>query len=124
MRRCSVTRKSRWRVWSFRWRRRRRTTRSRRVPRLRTRIQWGRRCPRACRARSRGYCRALDRFTMNDVPEDWRLEGRTCVLTGETAGIGYHAALALAKLGADLVLVGRNKSKLADVAKAAGKISP
>lgn len=42
----------------------------------------------------------------------WRLDGRTCLLTGATAGIGRESAHVLAGMGADLVLVGRSKRKL------------
>ena len=43
-----------------------------------------------------------------------RLDGKTVVLTGATSGIGRAAALWLARLGARLVLVGRDAGKLAD----------
>ncbi len=43
-----------------------------------------------------------------------RLDGKTVVLTGATSGIGHAAALWLARLGARLVLVGRDAGKLAD----------
>src|ERR1700759_3339882 len=37
--------------------------------------------------------------------------GRSAVVTGATGGLGYEAALALAKAGADVVLAGRDDSK-------------
>ncbi len=43
-----------------------------------------------------------------------RLDGKTVVVTGATSGIGHAAALWLARLGARLVLVGRDAGKLAD----------
>jgi NAD(P)-dependent dehydrogenase (short-subunit alcohol dehydrogenase family) len=43
-----------------------------------------------------------------------RLDGKTVVITGATSGIGRAAALMLARLGARLVLVGRDADKLAD----------
>jgi len=40
-----------------------------------------------------------------------RLDGKLCVITGATSGVGYHAARRLAGGGADLVLVVRNPEK-------------
>jgi dehydrogenase/reductase SDR family member 12 len=51
------------------------------------------------------------------------LRGRTVVLTGGTSGIGRAAAFQLVQLGADLVLVGRNREKteqVGQVLRAAG----
>jgi NAD(P)-dependent dehydrogenase (short-subunit alcohol dehydrogenase family) len=42
---------------------------------------------------------------------DARLDGRICVLTGATSGVGYQAARRLAQGGASLVLVCRNPQK-------------
>jgi len=39
------------------------------------------------------------------------MTGRTCMITGATSGIGQAAALELARLGASLVLVGRNPER-------------
>lgn len=50
-----------------------------------------------------------------DDPSWWRLDGRTVVLTGPTSGLGREAAGSLAAMGARLVLVGRDASKLATV---------
>jgi retinol dehydrogenase 13 len=44
-----------------------------------------------------------------------RMDGRVCVLTGATSGVGYHAAKRLAEGGAHLVLVCRNAEKAARV---------
>jgi retinol dehydrogenase 13 len=46
---------------------------------------------------------------------DARMDGRLCVLTGATSGVGYEAARRLAKGGASLVLVCRNLEKGARV---------
>jgi len=39
------------------------------------------------------------------------LKGKTCVITGATSGIGRATALRLGKLGADLILIGRNERR-------------
>jgi NAD(P)-dependent dehydrogenase (short-subunit alcohol dehydrogenase family) len=41
----------------------------------------------------------------------WSIAGKTVVITGATNGIGEAAAIALAKLGAHLILVGRDASR-------------
>jgi NAD(P)-dependent dehydrogenase (short-subunit alcohol dehydrogenase family) len=42
---------------------------------------------------------------------DARMDGRLCVITGATSGVGFEAACRLAKGGANLVLVCRNEVK-------------
>ena len=49
---------------------------------------------------------------------DWRLDGRTVLVTGPTSGLGREIATSLGRLGARLVLVGRNPRKLTTVARA------
>jgi NAD(P)-dependent dehydrogenase (short-subunit alcohol dehydrogenase family) len=44
-----------------------------------------------------------------------RLDGRLCILTGATDGVGYQAAKRLAQGGAQLVIVSRNRAKAARV---------
>ncbi|HWS19066.1 MAG TPA: SDR family oxidoreductase [Nitrososphaera sp.] len=39
------------------------------------------------------------------------IEGKTCLITGSTSGIGKEIALGLAKMKANVILVGRNKVK-------------
>src|SRR4029079_7027414 len=46
------------------------------------------------------------------------LDGRTCVITGGTFGIGRAVALALAREGASLVLVGRTAAHADDTVAA------
>ena len=42
---------------------------------------------------------------------DARLDGKTCVVTGATSGVGYHSARRLAKAGARVVMLCRNPEK-------------
>ena len=39
------------------------------------------------------------------------MRGKTVVITGATSGIGYYSALEIAKLGAHVILVGRNSER-------------
>src|SRR5262245_32121145 len=39
------------------------------------------------------------------------MEGRTCVITGATSGLGQAAAEALAAMGARIVMIARNKQR-------------
>jgi len=45
-------------------------------------------------------------------PENWRLDGRVCVVTGATAGIGLYGTIEIAKLGAEVAIVGRNARRV------------
>src|SRR5579871_4705985 len=46
------------------------------------------------------------------------MAGKTAVVTGATGGIGRETALALARMGANVVVVGRNQERLADAVAA------
>jgi NAD(P)-dependent dehydrogenase (short-subunit alcohol dehydrogenase family) len=39
------------------------------------------------------------------------MDGKLCMVTGGTAGIGYYTALEIAKMGASVIIVGRNHTK-------------
>jgi NAD(P)-dependent dehydrogenase (short-subunit alcohol dehydrogenase family) len=56
--------------------------------------------------------RRLDGWT---PPPARALDGRTALVTGPTSGLGRATAEALAELGGRVVLVGRDRAKLADV---------
>ena len=62
-------------------------------------------------------------FELRSRMEEWtvprRLDGKVIVVTGASSGIGRAAALALAQLGAGLVLVGRDEARLAATQRAA-----
>ena len=46
------------------------------------------------------------------------MQGKVCLITGGNAGIGFYTALALAQQGAEVVISGRNSSKLEKAQKA------
>jgi len=48
---------------------------------------------------------------------DVRMDGRLCIITGATSGVGYHAVKRLAKGGAQIVMVCRNREKASRVKK-------
>ncbi|CAA0106414.1 Fatty acyl-CoA reductase [Zhongshania aliphaticivorans] len=52
-----------------------------------------------------------------------RMDGKTIAITGPTAGIGLDTACELARLGASLVLIGRNTEKLEKTVKTISEFS-
>jgi 3-oxoacyl-[acyl-carrier protein] reductase len=52
---------------------------------------------------------------------DLGLRNRACIVTGASSGIGKAAALALAREGAAVLLIGRREQALADVAEECGR---
>jgi retinol dehydrogenase-14 len=76
--------------------------------------------PTVARPRQSSVFRATERGVhlfacniLNTYPAEWSLHGRRCLVTGATAGIGKHGAIALAHLGAEVVIVGRNSRRTA-----------
>lgn len=67
-----------------------------------------------------------ERFAMTLIPqlgtEERDLRGRTAIITGASSGIGRAAATLLAHRGAQLVLIGRDAARTADVATETGGI--
>lgn len=61
------------------------------------------------------------RWTATDIPD---LTGRRAVVTGVTAGLGTATALALARAGAEVVLVARSLDKLAATREQLGSAVP
>ena len=61
------------------------------------------------------------KYTGKKIGIGWALKGKTCVITGATSGIGRAAALQLGGMGADLLLVGRNERKGADLIRRLGR---
>ncbi len=42
---------------------------------------------------------------------DERLDGKICLITGATSGVGYQGAIHLAKAGAHIIMIARNRDK-------------
>jgi len=56
----------------------------------------------------------LDFIRAGRLPQKYShesMDGRTCVITGATSGVGYQAAIRLAKAGARIVMIVRDKDK-------------
>lgn len=51
------------------------------------------------------------------------LQGKTCVITGATSGVGNRAAYRIAKAGADIVMISRNRQKAEAVRDKLGAVS-
>ncbi len=50
-------------------------------------------------------------FGQNHLHESFEMQGKICLVTGATSGIGRATASALARLGAEVILVGRNQAR-------------
>src|SRR5690348_14454435 len=61
-------------------------------------------------------CRSITHSSGDQPMQEPRLEGRTALVTGGGRGIGRSTALALARCGARVVISGRGREALEDVA--------
>ncbi|MBP7497829.1 MAG: SDR family NAD(P)-dependent oxidoreductase [Bacteroidales bacterium] len=52
------------------------------------------------------------------------MDGKVCVITGTTSGVGYQAAIRLAKAGAKIVMIVRNKEKAESLCKELLALTP
>ncbi|MFN3712296.1 MAG: SDR family NAD(P)-dependent oxidoreductase [Alcanivoracaceae bacterium] len=73
--------------------------------------------PAAAQFTERGYLAMANKGLSDDM------EGKRVVITGATAGLGLGAACELSRLGADMVLVGRDSLKLARAARTVREFS-
>jgi NAD(P)-dependent dehydrogenase (short-subunit alcohol dehydrogenase family) len=59
-----------------------------------------------------------NQYTMMKAFNEWvsanlkNQKGKTILITGANSGIGFYTALGLAKVGADVIIVGRNQEKI------------
>jgi NAD(P)-dependent dehydrogenase (short-subunit alcohol dehydrogenase family) len=68
----------------------------------------------------------LDFLRVGRLPQrysDTRMDGKVCVITGTTSGIGHLTALRLARAGAHLVMVVRNPEKGKKVSEEVAQVS-
>jgi len=62
--------------------------------------------------------KAVARIRTQDAAADWSMTGKTVLFTGASRGMGRFAAVELARLGAQILLVGHNEARGAAAAQA------
>ena len=62
--------------------------------------------------------KAAGRLRAQDAATDWSMKGKTVPFTGASRGMGRLAAIELARLGAEILLVGHNQARGAAAAEA------
>ena len=55
--------------------------------------------------------KAAARIRTPDVAADWSMTGKTVLFTGASRGMGRFAALELARLGAEILVVGHHQAR-------------
>jgi NAD(P)-dependent dehydrogenase (short-subunit alcohol dehydrogenase family) len=55
--------------------------------------------------------KAVARIRTQDAATDWTMTGKTVLFTGASRGMGRFAAIELAKLGAEVLVVGHNQAR-------------
>jgi len=55
--------------------------------------------------------KAAARIRTQDAATDWSVKGKTVLFTGASRGVGRFAALELARLGAEVLVVGHNQAR-------------
>ena len=55
--------------------------------------------------------KAAARIRTQDAAADWSMQGKTVLFTGASRGMGRFAAIELARLGAEILVVGHNQAR-------------
>jgi glutamyl-tRNA reductase len=55
--------------------------------------------------------KAVAHIRTQDAAADWSMKGKTVLFTGASRGMGRFAAIELARLGAEILVVGRNEGR-------------
>jgi NAD(P)-dependent dehydrogenase (short-subunit alcohol dehydrogenase family) len=62
--------------------------------------------------------KAAGRIRARDAAADWSMKGKTVLFTGASRGMGRFAAIEIARLGAEVLVVGHNQARGAAAAEA------